>query len=90
MNGDYGHHVSWDMICAQSCWAGLLPPLPIETNSPSDKNKPLLFRNQKLDSNVISRQLHNLCVPFTDDSFKYNCYQKSELDPNATGQYGEL
>ncbi|CAH8678131.1 unnamed protein product [Schistosoma haematobium] len=87
MNGDYGHHVSWDMICAQSCWAGLLPPLPIETNSPSDKNKPLLFRNQKLDSNVISRQLHNLCVPFTDDSFKYNCYQKSELDPNATGQY---
>ncbi|CAH8564965.1 unnamed protein product [Schistosoma turkestanicum] len=87
MNGDYGHHVSWDMICAQSCWAGLLPPLPIETNYPSDTNKPLLFKNQKLNSDVISRQLHNLCIPFTDDSFKYDCYPKYEPVSNATRQY---
>ncbi|KAK4475241.1 hypothetical protein MN116_002316 [Schistosoma mekongi] len=83
MNGEYGHHLSWDMICAQSCWAGLLPPLPVKINYSSDKDKPSLFKHQKPNSNMISRQLHNLRIPLTDDSLKYNYHLKSKptIDP---------
>ncbi|KAH8867412.1 Alanine--tRNA ligase [Schistosoma japonicum] len=87
MNGEYGHHLSWDMICAQSCWAGLLPPSPVKINCSSDKDKLSLFKHQKPNSNVISRQLHNLRIPFTDDSLKYNYHLKSKPIVNSISHY---
>nr|CAH8875696.1 unnamed protein product [Trichobilharzia regenti] len=82
MNGEYGYHLSWDMICAQSRWAGLLPPLPLSTEAKSshDQSKLSTFKRFKASNtaSVISRQLHNSNVPFTNDSLKYNFQRKSD------------
>ncbi|CAH8876233.1 unnamed protein product [Trichobilharzia szidati] len=88
MNGEYGYHLSWDMICAQSRWAGLLPPLPLSTEGKSshDQSKLSTFKRFKASNaaSVISRQLHNSNVPFTNDSLKYNFQRKSDSVVSCT------
>ncbi|VDP95995.1 unnamed protein product [Trichobilharzia regenti] len=95
MNGEYGYHLSWDMICAQSRWAGLLPPLPLSTEAKSshDQSKLSTFKRFKASNtaSVISRQLHNSNVPFTNDSLKYNFQRKSDSGIGYTNNlYGKL
>ncbi|CAH8657015.1 unnamed protein product [Heterobilharzia americana] len=87
MNGKYGSHLSWDMICAQSRWAGLLPPLPVEPKPQSDQTNSSTVKRYKSNVNTISHQLHNSRVPYTNDSLKYNYYRKSDSVENQSDLY---
>ncbi|GAA52360.1 alanyl-tRNA synthetase [Clonorchis sinensis] len=80
--GKYGLPVSWDMICAQSHWAGLCVPNPVPMH-PASTEGPHTSRTQP---KTISRQLHNASIPTTNDSAKYK-YLRSSDSPCSSPTY---
>ncbi|CAL8103967.1 unnamed protein product [Calicophoron daubneyi] len=98
ISGRYGAPVSWDMLCAQSRWAGLCVPDPPDTKQ-TQRGTPSSFSSAKYSPQgppqrqvgrnpvTLSRLLHDASIPFTDDSGKYTCSHDSNSSETDHKQY---
>ncbi|KAF6775360.1 hypothetical protein AHF37_05404 [Paragonimus kellicotti] len=90
IDGKYGVPVSWDMLCAQSHWAGLCVPDPITVRN-SNASGAAGTNNRRLTNSVLgtplARQLQDAHVPFTDDSAKYSYDRRTDDSPSSCAKY---
>ncbi|KAF7231847.1 hypothetical protein EG68_04869, partial [Paragonimus skrjabini miyazakii] len=91
IDGKYGVPVSWDMLCAQSHWAGLCVPDPITERNSNASGVGGGTKNRRFTSSVLgtplARQLQDAHVPFTDDSAKYSYDRRTDDSPSSCASY---
>ncbi|KAF8570971.1 hypothetical protein P879_05984 [Paragonimus westermani] len=90
IDGKYGVPVSWDMLCAQSHWAGLCVPDPI-TERNSNASGAGGAKDRRLTNSMpgtpLARHLQEAHVPFTDDSAKYSYDRRTDDSASSCVSY---